>query len=213
VFKGYRPPASNEGVLLADGWLNTGDLARIDADGYVFLAGRQKDLIIRGGHNIDPALIEEALQRHPAVHMAAAVGRPDAYAGELPIAFVALRPGQEASGADLRAFARAAISERAAAPVDVLIVPELPLTAVGKVFKVPLRAIAVASAFEAALRDHDIEASVTVTNDTSQGTLALVRPALRSQAGAIATILDRFPVPHRICAGNSESPPERQLVS
>ena len=67
---------SREGAV-RDGWLNTGDLGRVDADGFVYLTGRAKDLIIRGGHNIDPKVIEDALLAHPAVAAAAAVGRPD----------------------------------------------------------------------------------------------------------------------------------------
>ena len=81
------------GRKLRDGWLDTGDLGAVDDEGFVRLAGRAKDLIIRGGHNIDPATIEDALLAHPAVAAAGAVGRPDAHAGEVPVAFVALTPG------------------------------------------------------------------------------------------------------------------------
>ena len=94
VFAGYvtdpalgGPRVSPEGVV-RDGWLNTGDLGSVDADGFVYLTGRAKDLIIRGGHNIDPRVIEEALLRHPAVRHAAAVGRPDRHSGEIPVAYV-----------------------------------------------------------------------------------------------------------------------------
>ncbi len=95
VFPGYKDEQANRGIWIDDGWLDTGDLARRDGDGRFWLTGRQKDLIIRGGHNIDPAVIEEALMRHPAVQMAAAIGRPDAYAGELPMAYVTLRSGPQ----------------------------------------------------------------------------------------------------------------------
>ncbi|WP_034023190.1 AMP-binding protein, partial [Pseudomonas aeruginosa] len=84
VFKGYLQQDRNRDIWIGDGWFNTGDLGRIDEDGYIWLTGRSKDLIIRGGHNIDPQMIEEALHRHPAVALAAAVGKPDAKAGELP---------------------------------------------------------------------------------------------------------------------------------
>jgi acyl-CoA synthetase (AMP-forming)/AMP-acid ligase II len=70
------------------GWLNTGDTGRVDDDGWLYLRGRAKDVIIRGGHNIDPQVIEDALLSHPAVVDAAAIGRPDRRAGEVPIAFV-----------------------------------------------------------------------------------------------------------------------------
>ena len=78
---------------MREGWLNTGDLGSVDADGFVYLTGRAKDLIIRGGHNIDPRVIEEALLRHPAVAAAAAVGRPDRHSGEVPAVYVVHRPG------------------------------------------------------------------------------------------------------------------------
>ena len=86
LFAGYENEAHNAWVEAEDGarWFDTGDLGRIDADGYVWLTGRAKDVIIRGGHNIDPLGIEEALHAHPAVELAAAVGRPDAHAGEIP---------------------------------------------------------------------------------------------------------------------------------
>ena len=94
VFAGYvtdpragGPRVSTDG-LVRDGWLDTGDLGRVDADGFVYLTGRAKDLIIRGGHNIDPKVIEDALLAHPAVAAAAAVGRPDRHSGEVPVAYV-----------------------------------------------------------------------------------------------------------------------------
>jgi fatty-acyl-CoA synthase len=165
VFAGYVGlGASGERVLdaegkLRDGWLDTGDLGSVDADGFIRLAGRAKDLIIRGGHNIDPATIEDALLAHPAVAAAAAVGRPDAHAGEVPVAFVALTPGAEVSAADLQAWAATRVPERAAAPRFVEIVEQIPLTAVGKPYKPELRRRAAEQAVRAALagtgaRDH-----------------------------------------------------------
>ena len=96
VFSGYHDARHNKSLwidIAGERWLNTGDLGRQDADGYFWLAGRKKELIIRGGHNIDPMSIEEALHEHPAVAMAAAIGSPDAYAGEMPVAYVQLKPG------------------------------------------------------------------------------------------------------------------------
>src|SRR5260370_37118442 len=93
VTPGYLDPRHNRGAMLADGWLDSGDLGRLDAEGYVWLTGRSKDLIIRGGHNIDPVIIEEALNRHPAVETAAAGGLPGTYAGALAMVVVARRPG------------------------------------------------------------------------------------------------------------------------
>ena len=116
-------------------WLESGDLARIDDDGYVWLTGRAKELIIRGGHNIDPRMIEEALQSHPAVLMAAAVGHPDPQSGEVPVVYATLAAGTRASVDELMLHAQAHIPERAAWPKAIRIVDELPLTAIGKVFK------------------------------------------------------------------------------
>lgn len=143
IFAGYLSQQHNVGlwVDLGDGrrWLDTGDLGMVDPDGYLWLKGRTKDLIIRSGHNLDPAMIEDAFYAHPAVAMAAAIGREDAYAGEVPVVYVQLKAGHTAEAADLAAFARSRIHERPAWPKDVIIVDALPLTAVGKVFKPTLR--------------------------------------------------------------------------
>ena len=81
VFSGYLSEVHNRDAFVKPGWVNSGDLGRLDADGYLWITGRAKDLIIRGGHNIDPMAIEEVFFRHPAVALAAVVGEPDAYAG------------------------------------------------------------------------------------------------------------------------------------
>ena len=185
VTPGYLDPRHDRGAMLADGWLDSGDLGRLDAEGYLWLTGRSKDLIIRGGHNIDPIVIEEALSRHPAVETAAAVGLPDSYAGELPMAFVQLRPDAGATSEALREFCRREIPERAAVPVQVVQIPVMPLTGVGKIFKPALRLQAAQLAFEAALaplRAEGIAATVTVRNDPTHGTLAAVRIAAPSAA-------------------------------
>ncbi len=138
VFAGYVNADDNANAWVGD-WLNTGDLAEIDERGYIWLKGRSKDIIIRGGHNIDPAIIEGAIAEHPAVDLVAAVGRPDAYAGELPVAFVTLRPGATVTERELLAHAQSRVPERAAIPVQVTILEHMPVTAVGKIFKPPLR--------------------------------------------------------------------------
>jgi fatty-acyl-CoA synthase len=125
-------------------WVNSGDLGSVDADGYVWLYGRQKDVIVRGGHNIEPGLVEEVLSRHPAVAIAAAVGQPDALKGELPIAYVQLRAGASATPDELLALCRDDVAERAAVPVEVVIIDAIPVTAVGKIFKPALRLDAMA---------------------------------------------------------------------
>ena len=87
MFSGYFDPRQI-GASFHEGWLRSGDLGRIGEDGEVYVTGRAKDVIIRSGHNIDPAVIEDVALRYPGVGLAAAVGRPDAYAGETPILFV-----------------------------------------------------------------------------------------------------------------------------
>jgi fatty-acyl-CoA synthase len=178
VFTGYLKESDNRGVFLDGGWFVTGDLGRRDEDGYFWLTGRRKELIIRGGHNIDPAVIEEALVSHPEVELAAAVGRPDPHAGELPVAFVSLVAGARASADELMEFAREHIGERAAVPKAIHVTDELPLTAVGKIFKPRLRWEATRIALEEALaplRGEGAEVAVEVGPDEVHGTLARVR--------------------------------------
>jgi len=136
---GYVNPEHDRGARTEDGWLITGDLGRIDSDGYVFVTGRAKDVIIRGGHNIDPALIEEPLLQSPDVLHAAAVGKPDAHAGELPVAYVQLVPASKATPEDLAAFIAPRIAERAAMPKEIIVMDSLPLTNIGKPLKAVLR--------------------------------------------------------------------------
>jgi fatty-acyl-CoA synthase len=153
VFAGYlREDGTLDREAVRDGWLDTGDLGAVDDDEFVRLAGRAKDLIIRGGHNIDPQGIEDALLEHPAVTMAAAVGRPDPHAGEVPVAFVTVAPGSAVTAEALHAWAQEHAPERAAAPRAVAIVDEIPLTLVGKPFKPELRRRAAEDAARDALR-------------------------------------------------------------
>lgn len=139
VFGGYLNRAAEDQPFLAEGWLDTGDLGRVDADGFVWVTGRAKELIKRGGHGIDPGMIEDALLAHPDVALAAAIGQPDAYAGELPVAYVQLRPGSALDREQLIAFARERISERAAVPKSIMVIERLPVTAIGKVHKQTLK--------------------------------------------------------------------------
>lgn len=128
----------------------------------MFVTGRAKDVIIRGGHNIDPQLIEEALMQHPGVQMAAAIGAPDEQAGELPMAFVAARPGETLELAALATCANARIPERPAWPKRIVPLPALPMTAVGKVFKPALRAQACALVLNERLADAGLAGAVTL---------------------------------------------------
>lgn len=142
VGPGYSNQSRNRGTFEADGWLVSGDLGHIDVSGRVHVTGRAKDVIIRGAHNIDPALIEDALLKHPAIAVAAAVGQPDPYAGELPVAFVVLKPDRTVDAEAIRAFVAPLVSEPAAHPKHVTILAEMPLTPVGKIYKPALRVIA-----------------------------------------------------------------------
>ncbi len=139
VFDGYKHAEQNKGQWVEPGWFNTGDLGRMDSRGYLWLTGRSKDLIIRGGHNIDPQMIEEALFQHAAVADAAAVGKPDARVGEMPVCYVQLKADTKITENDLLAFCADHIPERAAIPKHILFVDAMPLTAVGKIFKPELR--------------------------------------------------------------------------
>ena len=158
IFAGYlvrgdSGPELRTDEKVKDGWLDTGDLASVDDDGFIALAGRAKDLIIRGGHNIDPATIEDALLEHPDVSAAAAVGRPDPYSGEVPVAFVTLTPGSGSVPEELEAWAADHVPERAAAPRHVEILDEIPQTAVGKPYKPELRRLAAEQAARDALAE------------------------------------------------------------
>jgi fatty-acyl-CoA synthase len=143
VSPGYRNAEHNAGVI-EDGRVNSGDLGYTDEQGRIHMAGRSKDLIIRSAHNIDPLMIENAMATHPAVALAAAVGMPDAYAGELPVCYVALRPGASASEDELNEHARRTIAERPAWPRQIHIIETIPLTTVGKIYKPQLRCDAAA---------------------------------------------------------------------
>lgn len=149
LFSGFLDPADNAKAFTADGWLATGDLGWIDGEERLNLTGRSKDLIIRSGHNIDPKTIEDALGAHPAVQLCAAVGAPDAYAGELPVVFATLVPGASASEEELLAFTAARVDEAPARPKSVLIIEHMPMTNVGKIYKPELRSLAARKVAEA----------------------------------------------------------------
>jgi fatty-acyl-CoA synthase len=204
VFQGYKDAAHNAGLWIdcGDGrrWLNTGDLGRQDSEGYFYLTGRKKELIIRGGHNLDPALIEEPLLSHPAVQLAAAVGRPDAHAGEVPVAYVQLKPSQSITEAELLAHARIHIAERAAVPKAIHIVEAIPLTGVGKIFKPDLKHREIADALRCELAAAGIMAQrVDAATDPQLGILVTLGIAQDEHARAQA-VLGRFPFTCRLVA-------------
>jgi fatty-acyl-CoA synthase len=137
VFAGYL--GDTPAPFTEDGWLVTGDLGSVAADGLVRISSRAKDLIIRSGHNIDPAVIEDAAASHPQVVTSAAVGRPDTYAGEIPTLYVVLREESPEMLADLHEHMRRTVPEPPARPKSIVPLPALPMTAAGKVDKPALR--------------------------------------------------------------------------
>lgn len=219
VFAGYLESSHNKGIWIDidhKRWLNTGDLGRQDTDGYFWLTGRKKELIIRGGHNIDPKQIEEALQAHVAVALVAAVGSPDAHAGEVPVAYVQLVAGQDVDSADLMAFASANISERAAIPKRIEILEALPVTAVGKIFKPALQQREIAQVIrQEALTLNIPELSVEVIQDARRGLVAHI--AMAAQQAALAKALGRYSFPVEWHSAPRRSPiaqpPPTQLTS
>lgn len=139
VFSGYFEAAQNIGVLDDAGWLSTGDIGYLTPDEWLVLTGREKDLIVRSGHNIDPSAIEDVANRHPDVQISAAVGMPDQYAGEVPMLFVVPKPNATINLTDLQEMLVAELHEPPARPRRILVINALPVTAVGKIFKPDLR--------------------------------------------------------------------------
>jgi long-chain acyl-CoA synthetase len=138
VLSGYWQAPEATAAALADGWLRTGDIGHLDADGYLYVVDRKKDLIIRGGFNVFPRDVEDVLLAHPAISQAGVVGRPDARLGEEVVAFASLRPGTTAGTEELLAHARAHLAATKY-PREIRIVPALPLTSVGKLDRKRLR--------------------------------------------------------------------------
>jgi long-chain acyl-CoA synthetase len=138
VMKGYyKDPENTRKTLEPDGWMHTGDLGYMDADGFVFVTGRIKELIIKGGENIAPREIDEAFLKHPAVLEAAAVGIPDAHYGQEIMACVVLKPGEGCSLDELYAFSRQELGKYKT-PKVIRLVDSLPKGPSGKVQRLKL---------------------------------------------------------------------------
>jgi fatty-acyl-CoA synthase len=207
VFPGYLEEEHNRGVWLGNGWFNTGDLGRQDGDGTFWLTGRKKELIIRGGHNIDPLLIEDPLYRLPGVLVAAAVGRPDAHAGEVPVAYVQLQEDSDLTAEKILEHLKKTVGERAAIPKEVILLDEVPLTPVGKIFKPALRWDAIRRVYEkelAGLGETAESVKIEVTEDKVHGCLATIR--VKPAAGTsqqeiedkIEEILNRYTIRYKL---------------
>jgi fatty-acyl-CoA synthase len=194
VFSGYVEPKQTEEAFY-QGWLRTGDICRIDADGFISIMGRAKDVIIRGGHNIDPRTIEDAALGFPGVGLAAAVGRPDAYAGEVPMLFVSPQPGVIIDQRALADFVQETIMEPPARPRVVAIIADMPVTAVGKIFKPKLREIAARAAARELLKAEGLleDVSVEAVTDPARG-LYLQVEAPAEKAAEVKRLLQQFPV-------------------
>jgi len=187
-----------EGSPLGDSvqYLRTGDLGRLDEDGYLWITGRAKDLIIRGGHNIDPAEIEEALAGHEAVAFCGAIGQPDAHAGEIPCAYVELVDGAHVTVDDLMTYAKQHIHERAANPKYIEVLDELSKTAVGKIFKPDLRKRAIIRVFDDALEAAGAEAHVeSVIEDKKRGLIAHIAKTSDTDEAKVNETLNSYATP------------------
>ncbi len=207
--KTYTEAEKNDGLFYPGTisnaqYLRTGDLGRKDTDGYLWITGRAKDLIIRGGHNIDPAEIEEALAGHDAVAFAGAIGQPDKHAGEVPCAFVELVDGASITEDELLEFAKDHIHERAAHPKHLEILDELPKTAVGKIFKPDLRKRAITRVFNEALADIGTEVQ-SVAEDKKRGLVAHIANNGSASKDDITTALGAFTIPWELAETDSNS--------
>ena len=138
VMAGYYRAPLDSAMALRDGWLRTGDIGHLDADGYAYLVDRKKDVIIRGGQNIYPADIEEILYQVPGVAEAAVIAQEDATLGEVPVAFVALQPGRHPTPDQMLAHCRKHLAAYKV-PVVVTVLDELPKGPTGKILRRALR--------------------------------------------------------------------------
>lgn len=189
----YTEADKNRDLFAEGGYLRTGDLGRMDSDGYLWITGRTKDLIIRGGHNIDPAEIEDGMLAHPAIAFAGAIGQPDSFAGELPCVYVELMAGAQVSVQELAEHASTHIHERAAIPKHIEILPELPKTAIGKIFKPDLRKLAIKRIYDQALEgtgSHVVE----VRENKKRGLVAYLSRDQVDQA-KVANVLSSYTRP------------------
>lgn len=205
ITPGFADPANDSGFFIQGGpderqWATTGDVGHVDEDCFIWISGREKDVIIRGGHNIDSASIDDVLTRHPAVLYAAAVGQPCATRGELPMAFVEPKPGETIDVGEIMNFARANIAERAAVPVEIMSIEHMPLTAVGKVFKPPLRQEAIALVVRRLCDETGVTDPEVRVEEEGGKSVAVIRVphADEPEVATLVSRLSRFTFPSRI---------------
>ncbi|MGH1349197.1 MAG: AMP-binding protein [Methyloligellaceae bacterium] len=173
VGPGYTDSKRNTGSF-ENGWLISGDIGMVDEKGRVFVTGREKDVIIRGAHNIDPASIEEAINSHPAISICAAIGQPDTYAGEIPVVYAELKEGITTTPEEILQFSTPLIPEPAARPKRLEFVEELPKTAIGKIFKPQIRCWATQYAFSQSLSSTDFDGQIIAALENGQITVTIV---------------------------------------
>ena len=196
----YTDSRKNENLFAFSTHLRTGDLGKLDKDGYLWITGRAKDLIIRGGHNVDPAIIEDALSGHASVALVGAIGQPDLHSGEVPCAYVELVQGAKTDANELLKFVQEKLDNKLAMPVYIEILTELPKTAVGKIFKPDLRKRAIVRVLNAEMQSKGIQAKVTeVLEDKVSGLTAIISGEGSSdlKQEVVGGALNQFTVPWR----------------
>jgi acyl-CoA synthetase (AMP-forming)/AMP-acid ligase II/enoyl-CoA hydratase/carnithine racemase len=215
VFPGYVDPAHNEGILDADGWLTTGDVGYLAEDARLVLTGREKDLIVRSGHNIDPAAIEDVANGFEGVQMSAAVGMPDQYAGEVAALFVVPAPSAKVDLEALRNHLDANVHEAPARPRSIMIIDALPVTAVGKIFKPALRELAIKEKVRletSRICGPNASVAVDVRLDSRKHTVVDVL-VTDAAAGTIAELVTALgPLPQTYVIRSSEAAAPREAV-
>jgi len=197
VFVGntYSDNEKNAGLYADENWVRTGDLGKIDEDGYLWITGRAKDQIIRGGHNIDPAIIEENLAGHDSVAFVGAIGQPDTKMGELPCVYVELIEGATTTSDDLLNYARNNMTNKLAMPVHVEVVGALPKTAVGKVFKPDLRIMAINRVLSERFNDEGIQIEITTSEVPKKGLVTNASGNFNDdQRKRVQAILNEYPI-------------------
>lgn len=192
VFEGYKSEIDNASAWIEDGWFNTGDIGYLDSDGFLYLSGRAKDLIIRGGHNIDPELIEEPLNAHPDVVTSIAIGLPDPYAGELPMAYVVKVSDSNLTAQELIDHCVNCMSERAAVPKRIEFIDAMPLTAVGKIFRPTLRQMISEQVVREVLAEKEIAADISSELEKKRGLVLNIDVQDKAKVGEVQKLLEGY---------------------
>ena len=199
MFGGYFDPRQ-VGATFHEGWLRSGDLGRIGEDGDVYVTGRAKDVIVRSGHNIDPTAIEDVALRFPGVGIAAAVGRPDTYAGETPMLFVTPSPGAAIDRDALAEFIEEGVIEAPARPRTIVMIDDMPMTPVGKIYKPRLREIAAEEAAREALAAALPGAAFEVAARHGKSGLVLTAKVPADAVETARAELGKFPIRFEVVA-------------